>query len=70
MNKSNGKCQFCTGYVENIDICFMTAKGQKKFYHFAEPRSKNHVEFTFSKLNVLFGFATREHISNVCNFIY
>ena len=32
-------------------------------------RSKNHVEFTFSKLNVIFGFATKEKISNVCNFI-
>ena len=36
---------------------------------FVEPRSKNHVEFTFSKFNVIFGFATKEKFSNVCNFI-
>ena len=37
--------------------------------NFVEPRIKNHVEFTFSKLNVIFGFETEEKNSNVCNLI-
>ena len=37
--------------------------------NFVELGSKNHVEFTFSKFNVIFGLVTKEHFSNVCNFI-
>ena len=74
--KSNGKCHFCTDYVENIEHLFYDCERSKEFLsfvfammNFVEPRSKNHVEFTFSKFNVIFGFATKEKISNVCNFI-
>ena len=76
MNKSNGKCHFRTDYVENIEHLFYDCERSKEFLslvfammNFVEPRSNNHVEFTFSKFNVIFGFATKEIFSNVCNSI-
>ena len=56
------KCNFCTDHVENIEHLFYDCERSNEFLsfvfammNFVEPRSKNHVEYPFSK----FGFATK-----------
>ena len=76
MNKSSGKCHFCTDYVENIEHLIYNSERSKEFLslvfamiNFVEPRSKNHVAFTFYKIKCYIWFATKENFSNVCKCI-